>query len=267
MLDPWQVQLLLGLACGLLTGAVAGSLAGFAGIGGGLIYVPVFLLVLPHDDGTLSLQIFASLVAVTMTGFFSARAHWRLNHVRTDMLMRWLPALVAGCAFGLWTTLHIHESLLLAALAALNFWVAQDYIRSKQASVSAGASRWLKVLPLPIGYVSGSLGIGGGTMLVPLFRRWVSLREAVGTSSACGMAMAAMAVAVNLIAERSWDNVVLHHLPMLAGIWLGLLLIVPAASSKAAAFHDHVDETTLRYMLGIVFAVVGALLLMRSLLH
>ena len=256
--EAWYVLLLWGIVCGLLTGFVAGAMAGFSGLGGGLIYVPAFFILMPDDDASLSLQVFASLVAVTITGFFSARAHWRLNHVRLDFLARLLPALAIGCALGLWLTLRIPEVWLLLALALLNLIVAWDYWHNKSSRKKQTVSGLLTPLAFPIGYISGSLGIGGGTMLVPLLRRQLPLREAIGTSAACGMMMAALAVSLNLLGESAWHQQIGQHIELLAGIWIGLFFTVPKASAWAAGCHSHLDESLIRHVLTAVFLMLAA---------
>jgi len=256
--ELWYVLLLWGIVCGLLTGLIAGAMAGISGLGGGLIYVPAFVMLLPHDDATLSLQIFASLVAVSITGFFSARAHWRLQHVHVDVLKRLLPALAIGCALGLWLTLRIPEAWLLLALGLLNLAVAWDYWHNKSAPQAQTTSGLLTPMAFPIGYISGSLGIGGGTMLVPWLRRRLPLREAVGTSAACGMLMAALAVSINLAGENIWHQQVGNHLALLLGIWCGLFVSVPKASAWAAQRHALWHELLIRHLLTTIFLLLAA---------
>ncbi|MES0370968.1 MAG: sulfite exporter TauE/SafE family protein [Mariprofundaceae bacterium] len=251
------IQLLLfGLAVGLIAGALAGTLAGLAGIGGGLIYVPLFYLTMPGEQESLSIHVMASLMAVAMTGFFSARAHWRLGHLNRDAFRQLVPGLMIGAAIGLWSTLNIPEAMILFALASLDMWIAWDYGRKQ---------REKRVIPLatlsgPIGYFSGVLGIGGGTMLVPLLRRMLSLREAIGTSAACGMVMALSAVIFNILLEPAWFNLLSEQQIFLAGALAGILMIIPKTSSWSASLHQSVPEMTMKRSLKGVFLVLSTLL-------
>ncbi|MFQ5519231.1 MAG: sulfite exporter TauE/SafE family protein, partial [Mariprofundus sp.] len=180
--------LLYGFAVGLVAGALGGVLAGLAGLGGGLIYVPLLYALMPGESDSIGLYVFASLVAIVCTGFFSSRAHWRLGHIDFNALRLLLPGLMIGAGLGLWTTLHLPETLVLLALAGLNAWIAYDYGRKVQ--WLEANHRLLPILSGPIGYISGTVGIGGGTMLVPLLRRLTELRFTVGTAALCGMGMA-----------------------------------------------------------------------------
>lgn len=254
VLDPSLIA--LGIATGLAAGAVAGTMAGLAGVGGGLIYVPVFFMLMPDgESGTLSLEVLGSLVAVFITGFFSARAHWRLGHVERGSLRLLLPGLLIGAGLGLWSTLQIPEALILISMAALDAWIAWDYGREVK-------SEGIKSIPLvpfsgPVGYISGVLGIGGGTMLVPILRRSLSLREAVGTSAACGMIMAGGAVALNLLFETAWHTLLKEQMMFLGGAWMGILLILPLTSGWAASLHTTLGEAQLRNILKATFILLS----------
>ncbi len=258
------IQLLLfGLAVGVVAGALAGVLAGLTGIGGGLIYVPLFYLTMPGDQDGLSMQIMASLVAIAMTGFFSARAHWRLGHLHRASLKQLSPGLMIGAVIGLWSTLNIPEAVILLGLAMLDGWVGWDFGRDqvKRRAVS------LVSISVPVGYLSGTLGIGGGTMLVPLLRRTLSLREAVGTSAGCGMLMAMVAVLFNLLFEPAWLDLIVGQLHFLIAAWLGILLVMPGASGWSACLHTAMPEERMRMLLKLLFFTLSAGLFMAAIMQ
>ncbi|HXH72083.1 MAG TPA: sulfite exporter TauE/SafE family protein [Mariprofundaceae bacterium] len=256
----WEV-VLLGLAVGLVAGAVGGTLAGLAGVGGGLIYVPVFYAAMPASNDTMAAHVFGSMVAIVITGFFSARAHWRLGHVDTTAMRRLLPGLLVGAGIGLWQSLQLPQVWVLLGLGLLDGWIAWDYGRYRHPKPGVVP---LSVMAGPVGYLSGSLGIGGGTMLVPLLRRHLSLREAVGTSAAAGMIMATGAVTANLLLERNWMDVLADSLPFLAGAWLGILLILPKTSRWAARLHATISEAVMRQLLKLLFMVLSGSLLLAA---
>jgi len=256
--------LIFGLAVGLSAGAVAGTLAGLAGVGGGLIYVPVFYALMPGDTNGAAVPVFASLVAVILTAFFSTRAHWRLGHIDYQAASRLLPGLIVGAGLGLWCTLRLPEVAVLLALAGLDAWIAFDYGRKAQ-HVSAGNPS-LFLFSGPIGLVSGTLGVGGGTMLVPLLRRFVALRFAVGTSTLCGLLMALGAVAVNMLLEPGWRGALGSEFSFLTGAWLGIALILPKSTGWSAHLHAMFSEQALCMALKVVFASLSAALVMATML-
>jgi len=258
-------MLLYGLLIGLTAGTAAGVIAGLSGLGGGLIYVPLFYLCQPNASGGIALPVFASMVAVIVTSFFSSRSHWRLGHVDRQALLQLLPGLAIGAGVGLWSTLHLPETSVLLGLAALNGWVAYDYGRP----LTAG--KRLQPMPLsifsgPIGFISGMFGIGGGTMLVPLLRRMLPLRSAVGTAASCGLAIAATSVLLNLLLEPDWRVVLGEKALLLAGAGIGIVSVLPLATRWSAGLHERVAEATLQTALKSLFLLLSIALLVAALL-
>jgi len=253
--------LVYGLVVGLVAGGAGGLLAGLAGLGGGLIYVPVFYALMPGSHETLSIQILSSMVAVFITGLFSTRAHWRLGHVQMPAFRQLIPGLTLGAGIGLWSTLHFPEAMILLALGLLDAWVAWDYGRKRvQKAGTVSLFSWSG----PIGYVSGTLGIGGGTLLVPLLRRMLPLREAVGTSAMCGTVMALAAALLNIVVERQWAGLLAEQASFLVAAWLGIAIALPFSTRLSARLHARHPEAELRPALRMLFAGLSALLLLAS---
>lgn len=261
MIESGLPLLLYGLLIGLVAGAIAGSIAGLSGLGGGLIYVPLFYLCLPAGDNGIALPVFASMIAVIITSFFSARSHWRLGHVDRQALSQLLPGLAIGAGLGLWSTLRLPETSVLLGLAALNGWVAFDYGRELQPTGRRNRTPSLSIFSGPIGFVSGMFGIGGGTMLVPLLRRILPLRSAVGTAAACGLAIATASVTLNLLLEPDWHLLLGERLPLLAGVGIGVIAVLPLATRWSAGLHSSIAESNLRQLLKGLFLLLSAGLL------
>lgn len=252
----WDISLLLyGLFIGLCAGGLAGFMAGLAGVGGGLVYVPMFYILLPNSEAPMAVAIFASMVAIAMTAVVSARSHWRLGHVNRFLFFILWPGLLVGASFGLWSTLVLGEIWILLGLGLLNAWVAYDYGR-----VQAGKCKHVSMLvfgSFPIGYVSGVLGIAGGTMIVPLLRHFIPLKDAVGTSALCGAVMVLLASLLNVLWEPAWQALLLQQWGFLVFVWLGVLLVAPYSAKKSACLHDQFSEKTLRLILRAMFALIA----------
>ena len=104
-------------------------------------------------------------------------------------------------------------------------------------------------------------------MLVPLLRRSLALRHAVGSSAVCGLMMALGAVAMNILLEGSWYVVLSQQWVFLLGAWLGIVSVLPVCVNFSARLHDRLAEATLRILLQSVFITLSLGLLLATLLR
>ena len=82
---------LAGLVCALLlTGVVAGILAGLLGVGGGIVIVPVlyhlFTLLGIDPEVRMHVAVGTSLAAIVPTSIISARAHYKRGGLKPELL-------------------------------------------------------------------------------------------------------------------------------------------------------------------------------------
>ncbi len=178
-------------------GAVAGLIGGLFGLGGGVVMVPVMLFVftaqgLP-EAATMHMAVASSLAIIVLTSLSSVRAHHRLRGVLWPVFVRLAPGIVAGALAGAWfadslsaAALQNVFALFLAAVAAkmaLELTPASGrHLPGTAAMTAAGGV---------IGAASAVVGIGGGTLTVPFLTRCgIAMRQAVGTSAACGLPIA-----------------------------------------------------------------------------
>jgi len=190
----------------LAVGLVAGVLAGLLGVGGGLVIVPALIWTyrLLGIDGTLvaHLAIGTSLATIVVTSLSAIRAHHRRGAVRWALAGRlapgmvagaWIGALLANRLSGVWLQRVFAGFLLLIGLRML-FELAPRPRRALPGPIGLSAAGF------GIGAISALVGVGGGSLTVPFLSRCgVSIRNAVATSSACGLPIA-LAGAVGYLA-------------------------------------------------------------------
>lgn len=255
MFTEWLPLLAYGFCIGLIAGFIGGTLSGLAGLGGGLIYVPMFYFLVPTNQENMSIHIMLSMLAVCITACFSSRAHWRLGHIQPPIAL--LLCLVIGAALGLWMTLHWPAWLILLAMAMLNIWIALDMGKAKEEKKQEVSAYW----GLPIGLISGSLGIGAGTMMVPLLRRTMSLRFAVGTAVFCGAVMSFTAILINLSSDASWLTLLKPQTAFIFGLLSAMVLILPRSTAWASGLHQSYHESQIRLNLQLFFFGLATILL------
>lgn len=203
MLDDVSLTILAGLAVGLvITGAIAGILAGLLGVGGGIVIVPVLIIVAEifniPDNVAMLLVVGTSLATIIPTSISSARAHHKKGAIDLDILKGWTPAIFIGALLGGLASKVLGANGLtiifgtVALLVSVNLAIPRTLTLASAPPVTAiGRS----ALGLPIGFTSALMGIGGGTLSVPIMAMLsVPVHRAVATASVFGLAIALPAV-------------------------------------------------------------------------
>ena len=229
----WSVLIPLAAAM-LATGAVAGTIAGLLGVGGGIVIVPVLFHLftgLGIDEAVrMHVAVGTSLATIIPTSISSARAHHRRGSVDAALLKSWgvpiLIGVVAGAALsGLAEGPVLTAVFAVVALAvAANMAFRPDGWTLRDTLPAAPARQAIAFL---IGGFSTMMGIGGGTLSVPVLTACsVPIRQAVGTAAAIGLIIAVPGTIGFLVAglgvpERPPGSVGYVNL-------VGFALIVPA---------------------------------------
>ena len=179
----------------LVTGCVAGILAGLFGIGGGIVIVPVleaalgFLGVDPAIR--MHVAVATSLATIIPTSIASARAHQQRGAVNFDVVRRWAIFVLLGSVLGAWVAAQLDSSALAIVFATLAGLVALKMIFLPQSrNLTEGVPRglWVPIIPTFIGCASSMMGIGGGTfsvMTLTLFNE--PIHRAIGTAALFGL--------------------------------------------------------------------------------
>ena len=196
-------ELLIAFAVGLLvTGAIAGVLAGLLGVGGGIVIVPVlfwlagFLGLSPEI--AMPMAVGTSLATIIPTSISSAWSHHKRGGVDTDLFKAWSPGIFIGALVGGALASYVSGAFLtalfgvIALLVSVNLAIPKDLVVAE--SLPDGvASR--ATIPTGIGLFSSLMGIGGGTLSVPTLTAFsYPVHRAIGTASAFGLVIAVPAV-------------------------------------------------------------------------
>ncbi|MCW8084562.1 sulfite exporter TauE/SafE family protein [Sabulicella glaciei] len=189
-------QWLAGLAAAMVfTGCVSGVLAGLLGVGGGIVIVPVLFYVLPLFDvpeaTQMKVAVATSLATIIPTSIVSARKHYQKGAMDMALLRSLAPSIFVGVLVGTALAVAMRGpglTLVFAVTAlavAINMGFTGVDFRLRD-SLPGGAARQL--IGGGIGAISAMMGIGGGTVGVPvLSMAGVAIRQAVATSSAFGL--------------------------------------------------------------------------------
>jgi len=181
----------------LLTGVLAGVLAGMLGIGGGLVVVPALLLLFAQagfaPEYLTQMAIGSSLATIVFTSLSAVWAHQRRKAVRWQLVKNMTAGLLPGAAGGAMLATAIPGDNLKSLFAGFLLIVCWRmlFAADKHVKKPLPGSYIQAVMGLLMGTLSSILGIGGGTMSVPVLLHFsVNMRESVATASACGFPIA-----------------------------------------------------------------------------
>lgn len=229
----------------LVLGLVAGFIAGLLGVGGGLVMVPV-LVVLFAQQGFdpawhMHLALGTSLAVIVLTSISSLLAHHAHGAVRWDTVRRISPGIALGTLMGAFVARYLSDFGLRLFFIAFLFYAATQMWLEYKPKPHRELPGWpgMTAVGTVIGAVSSWVGIGGGTLSVP-FQLWcnVGLHQAIGTSAAIGFPLAVAGAAGYALAGQdvaglpSW-SVGFIYLPALAGIAAASGLMAPLGARLA----------------------------------
>ena len=251
-----------------LLGACAGVLAGLLGIGGGLVLVAALAWLLPLQgvpaDVAMHVALASSMASIVLTAASTSRSH----HARGSVLWSTVAWMVPGVLLGGWLgsriAIGLDGDVLRWCVAVYCFIVAAQMLLSRRKDggdahvVPRGPG--YSAAGTAIGALSALVGIGGGSMTVPLLVwRGVPPVRAVGTSSACGifigigsaLGYALQAPAGALPLDYSVGYV---YLPAALGVAAASVLAAPYGTRLAHA----ISGDALKRVFAAFMLVVGA---------
>lgn len=254
-----------------LLGLVAGLLAGLLGVGGGLVLVAALVLVLPAQgvppQAVMHVALASSLASVIITSLASTRAHLRRGSVVWPSAAWLAPGLVLGAWLGSGLATRLPgDSLRVFVVGYCVLAALQLLLGLPRAAPADGAAAprgpVLAAAGVAIGVVSALVGIGGGSMTVPLliFLGLAPVR-AVGTSSACGVVIGLAAAAGYASQARVTGmpagSLGYVYLPAAIGISLTSAWMAP----RGAALAHRISPLALRRVFALfLLAMAGVLM-------
>lgn len=181
------------LAC---CGLFGGLLAGLLGIGGGIVFVPVFYFVFYKvfhviPDVAIMLATGTSLACMIPTSITAAVAQYNQGNTDMDVIKTWSIGMILGVLVGsLISSLYGGNwlAILFGVVMLLNSINTFFRAKAKPMFEHLPGKFGQRVIGFCIACFSVMLGIGGGTLTVPVLNACsVEPHHSVGTSSAVSL--------------------------------------------------------------------------------
>jgi len=246
-----------------LTGLFAGFMAGYLGIGGGLVLVPVMSWIFSRDPATadiaVQMAVATSLATMLFSSLSSVIAHQRKGAILWSIVMRLLPGLLLGALLGAMIADSVSSDMLgrVFGIFLLTIGIQMLLGGRKQGDNPLPGAFATAAVGAGIGSISGLFGVGGGSMTVPwLLWHGQQIRNSVATAAACGYPIAVAGTLTFVLLggdNQSASTLGYVNLQALAGI---AVFSVIGAPLGVAAIHRSKPKVAKRVF--AVFLLVGA---------
>lgn len=246
------------IVCAII-GLSAGILGGLLGISGGIITVPCLVYLFRFYDfpsvDLLQVAIGTSLAAMVFNGIASMKAHHARGAINWKLVKRMLPGLVVGCLVGAYVG-HLLPSMILQLIFGCFAIILGVYFYFHKRLPDLGESHLprtplLNSLGFGVGAISNILGIGGGTMTVPLFVKLkIPLKASVASSTATGFIISLLGALSYLIlglGETSYEYTI-------GFIFIPAFLVLATTTYLSAPWGAHLAHRLQTDHLKMIFA-------------
>lgn len=269
ILANWPLILAL-----LAVGGVAGLTAGLFGIGGGAVMVPALYYAFSElgvpDDIVMHCAVATSAAVIILNALRSTRAHHAKNAV--DMSLVWprpkwwqsygLWIGIGAFAAAIWIAPRLSGDVLTRLFAVIALLVSLQFIFGKPSFV---VRQTVPRGPAPlvvggsVGILSSLMGIGGGSLSVPLLTLCgVSIHRAIGTAAAFGLFISVPAALGFILSGWGITGRPFGSLGYVNGLGFALITLAawPMVPLGAKLAHK-MDASLLRRVFGICLALVA----------
>ncbi len=247
------------------TALVAGFLAGFFGIGGGIITVPLLYYIFQtlniDSNFIMHLAIGTSFSIIVPTAIMSVFTHYRHGAVDFSVLRNYGLFVVIGVIVGTVISANLHtKSLVLFFSIVLYFLAFNIFFTKEKSQIKKKLSLIVKItLGFISGFVSSLMGIGGAIINVPVLKySGFSINKAIGSAAAIGF-LIALCGALGFFITGTYLKA---NLPLSFGFINipAFLIIVPITTfmAKIGANTVHkIDKNKVSKLFGIFLLIVG----------
>lgn len=255
-----------------ICGGVGGLLAGLLGIGGGMIFVPVFYFVFMHffgvsPDVAMMLATGTSLTCMIPTSISAAIAQYKRGNTDIAVIKTWATGMIIGVLTGaLISSFYGGQwlAILFGMIMILNSLNTFFRAKAKPMFDHLPGTIGQNIIGFCIACFSVMLGIGGGTLTVPTLNACnVEPHKAVGTSSAVSLFVCVPGALILFTTGVTPENAPVFTVGYVS--WIAVACVVPI-SMFFAPLGVRIGKSISPVMLKRIFAISLFIVAVRMLL-
>ena len=254
------------------TGILIGLLAGFLGVGGGVIAVPVLLDVFTMmglgEAKAVALAMGTAQASILLASVTAVSAHWRAGTVDGPLVRAWLPALLLGTVLGLGLSAVAPARLLTNLFAVVAGALAAKMAVGDRMIFTRAPLKGLvaQLPPTIVGVLASAVGVGGGTLSTPVLSLFsFPIRRAIGAGAVFNLVISLPATVFFLTTDlkapgRTVDALGDVALFCAAALSLPALFVAPVAARWSA----RAPVSVLRRLFALCLAAIALRLWLRT---
>jgi len=211
-LDPNQIIFIVTSIA--LSAVLVGFMAGFFGIGGGLIIVPIlfytFNFVGIDQSLVMHMAVGTSFLIIIPNSIISTLTHMKFKAVDFNIVKTFGVFVVFGVILGTILAVNLKTSSLviffsiMTMIFSIYFLIEKDKINPKPRKINL---IFRVILGFLSGFLSAPMGIGGGIYNTPIFKMFgYSINVAIGSSAAIGFLISVIG-AIGFATSGSYLNI------------------------------------------------------------
>ncbi|QVL56950.1 MAG: sulfite exporter TauE/SafE family protein [Simkaniaceae bacterium] len=252
-----------------LIGILAGILSGLLGIGGGIVTIPLLLLIFNQleipSSAIMHLAIGTSLAAMVFNTLSASYSHYKKEAVLFDIVKPMSLGVIVGAIIGALIARIASSSFLqiffgvFEALLGIRFLLPEPKIVKERKRPSFWG---LSTISLGVTTLSTMLGLGGGIINVPILTHFnVPVKKAIGTSSA-------LSFLISLFGALFFLLMGMHSTPVddtVGYLYIPAFIIISIISFFAAPYGvklaHRLPTKILKRVFGLVLLIAGAIMI------
>jgi len=198
----------------ILSAVVVGFMAGFFGIGGGLIIVPVLFYIFNfigiEQAFVMHMAVGTSFLIIIPNSIMSTITHMKFKAVNFSLVKNFGVFVIIGVIIGTIFAINLKTSNLVLFFSIMSMIFAIYFLLEKE-KINPAPKKinlfYRVILGFLSGFLSAPMGIGGGVYNTPIFKIFgYSINVAIGSSAAIGF-LVSLIGSVGFASSGSYFNV------------------------------------------------------------